>query len=238
MVTNPQATPVHGMTRNSLHVMSVVNDFKGLHKGEHNLLLDTANKLPPFQKLPPLPCNMKLGTIAWAKPKTMLSASVDHVIQQCLASVSNIQFALCGADDVRKGYIGCFGDGDGPYGSAPWGGSHTLLASLNTDGITHEQCAQAAGQAGYEVYALQGQGVCFMGTLADVAQMERTLDDATCSTTPCVAGIDCVPSVSKVYSIGGSTFHPSPVPAMGLRKSEHGMSCIYSASRLERKSNN
>ncbi len=110
----------------------------------------------------------------------------------------------CPADDVRKGYKGCFSDGSGPYDAPPWGGGRTLPATLNTNGLTHEQCAQAAAQAGYDVFAMQASGYCFMGTLADVAQMKQKLDDATCNTLPCVGGNpnDCLGLVNKVYFIG------------------------------------
>jgi hypothetical protein len=107
---------------------------------------------------------------------------------------------LC-TDDVRKGYRGCYGDGDGPYTLTPGGANRTLPATLNTDGLTHEQCAQAAGQAGYDVFALQASGSCFMGTIADVVKMKRTLPDATCSGIPCVAGTACGGMVNKVYLI-------------------------------------
>jgi hypothetical protein len=112
------------------------------------------------------------------------------------------------ADDVRRGYKGCFGDGEGPYSS--WGYSRTLPATLSSTGFTHEQCAQAAALPGYEVYALQVEGYCFMGTLDDVAQMKRKLDDSICSTTPCSGSgaVGCVGLVNKVYTVGGSFMFP------------------------------
>jgi hypothetical protein len=112
---------------------------------------------------------------------------------------------MSGADDVRKGYQGCFSDGDGPYTTLPWGSGRTLPAALDTNGFTHEQCALAAAQAGYDVYAMQSERYCFMGNLADVAQMKTKLDHTKCSTTPCVQvdGIGCIVMVNKVYSIGG-----------------------------------
>jgi hypothetical protein len=118
--------------------------------------------------------------------------------------VSHFLTGVFGADDVRKGYMGCYGDGDGPYTLTPSIASRTLPATLNTDGLTHEQCAQAAGQAGYDVFALQSSGFCFMGTFADVAQMKRKVADATCNTTPCVGGSGCINLVNKVYSLGAS----------------------------------
>jgi hypothetical protein len=100
--------------------------------------------------------------------------------------------------------MGCFADGDGPYETPPWGPRRTLPAALNTEGLTHEQCAQSAAQAGYEVYALQSHEYCFMGNLPDVAQMRTKLYDGKCSTTPDVqvGGIGCRGMVNNVYSIG------------------------------------
>jgi hypothetical protein len=103
------------------------------------------------------------------------------------------------ADDVRKGYKGCFGDGDGPYVTSPWGGGRTLPAALNTNGLTHEQCALSAALANFEVFGMQANGYCFMGTLADVAQMKQKLDDATCNSIPCTS---CNGNVNRVYSTG------------------------------------
>ncbi len=54
-----------------------------------------------------------------------------------------------------------------------------------------------------------------MGTLADVAQMKRKLDDATCSAIPCVG---CVGMVNKVYSIGESPMNPTDENNMVLGK--------------------
>jgi hypothetical protein len=70
-----------------------------------------------------------------------------------------------GADDVRKGYKGCFADLDGPYTVPPYGSSRTMPACLNTNRFTHEQCALAAAQAGYEVYAMQSRGFAAWGPL-------------------------------------------------------------------------
>jgi hypothetical protein len=80
--------------------------------------------------------------------------------------------------------------------------NRTLPGTLNTNGFTHEQCALAAAQAGYEVFSMQLDGYCFMGTLADVAQMKQQFDDATCNTVPCLGGVGCIVLLNKVYSIG------------------------------------
>jgi hypothetical protein len=101
-------------------------------------------------------------------------------------------------------YQGCFQDGSGPYEVRPWGSGRSLPAALSMTGITVEQCGQAAGVRGFEVFAVQEQGICFMGTLAHVAQMKQKLDDAACSTIPCAAGNGCTTKVNKVYSIGAT----------------------------------
>jgi hypothetical protein len=113
----------------------------------------------------------------------------DNKSRQSLCLLNSLSFA----DNPRKGYKGCYADGGGPY-SSPWGGGRTLPAYLSTDGLTVEQCAHAAALGNYEVFAMQYTGYCFLGTLADVAQMKGKLDDATCTTNP--------PSVNTVYSVG------------------------------------
>jgi hypothetical protein len=86
-----------------------------------------------------------------------------------------------------------------------------LPAALNTDGFTHEQCAQYAAQAGYEIFALQASGWCLMGTLADVANMQIKLNDYSSSTCPCVRSdeITCKGWVNKVFLIGALSSNPS-----------------------------
>jgi hypothetical protein len=74
-----------------------------------------------------------------------------------------------------------------------------LPAYLPTDGFTIEQCAYAAALGNYEVYAMQLTGFCFMGTLADVAQMKQKLDDTICTTNP--------PSVNTVYTVGACSVY-------------------------------
>ncbi len=69
-----------------------------------------------------------------------------------------------------------------------------MPVSLFSNGLPIEQCAHAAVLANYEVFAMQSSGYCFMGTLADVAQMKTKLDDATCTTNP--------GWVNTVYTIG------------------------------------
>jgi hypothetical protein len=114
--------------------------------------------------------------------------------------------AMFGADDVRSGYKGCYADGNGPYGSEAWGGGRTLPVSLRTNGLTREQCALAAALAGYDVFAMQASGYCFMGNLADVAEMKQKLADSSCSTNPCVDGVGCIGWINTVYTIGALPF--------------------------------
>jgi hypothetical protein len=113
-------------------------------------------------------------------------------------------FLMCGADDVRKSYMGCFSENDGSYIVPPWGGGHTLPACLNTNGFTLEHCALAAAQAGYEVYSIQDSGYCCMGTITDVLQMKTKYEESRCTTIPCYNGVGCIVRVHKVYVVGAS----------------------------------
>ncbi len=126
------------------------------------------------------------------------------------------------ADDVRKGYKGCYSDRNGPYVMSIWGNyPRTLPVALYVNELTHEQCAQAAGLAGYEVFALQGLGHCFMGTFADVDQMKQKFDDGVCNTTPCLVLDGCLGLVNKVYSIGAPSA-PRPLHGRAVSYLAHG----------------
>jgi hypothetical protein len=120
-------------------------------------------------------------------------------------------------------YQGCFKDGSGPYNTFPWGSTRTLPAALNTDGFTIEQCARAAALRGFEVFAIQATGYCFMGTLEDVARMTQRLDDGSCSNIPCVGDGNCDGWINKVYSIGAhSLFLVYTITMNCVYKSERG----------------
>jgi hypothetical protein len=97
-------------------------------------------------------------------------------------------------------------DGKGPYQTPPWTPEGRLLpAAAGTGGWTIDQCARAAAKRGFDVFGLEIDGVCFMGTLSDVAQMTSKADDATCSNVPCLRGLPCVGWALKVFSIGASS---------------------------------
>jgi hypothetical protein len=92
-----------------------------------------------------------------AQQPSILSVSIVNIVESLTSAFSH-------PDDVRKGYKGCFADGVGPYVTA-LGSGRTLPTGFYTKGVTHEQCAQYAAQAGYEVFALQDRGFCFTGPL-------------------------------------------------------------------------
>ncbi len=52
-----------------------------------------------------------------------------------------------------------------------------------------------------------------MGSFADVAQMTRKLDDATCATTPCINLDGCVSWVNKILSVGESFMNGKLAPS-------------------------
>ncbi len=134
------------------------------------------------------------------------SRTFDEKLHANNGNLHSLAWGMFYADDPRKGYLGCYGDGDGPYDTPYWGGKRTLPVSLYTWGMTHEQCAQAAALGSFDVFALQAGGHCFMGTLADVAQMKRKLEDATCAANAGWA--------NAVFSIGACPvycMYPAPL---------------------------
>jgi hypothetical protein len=110
-------------------------------------------------------------------------------------------------------YLGCFKEEaqSSPYGN----GLRALPVFLSRSGAwTVDQCAVAARDKGYPVFALQGYGLCFMGALADVSKMiaasKKTSDDS-CSALPCAqAGASCPASLNKVYFLEGTSHSVIP----------------------------
>jgi hypothetical protein len=74
-------------------------------------------------------------------------------------------------------------------------------------GVSLQECAAAARVRGFPVFALQGGGQCFFGSMADVARLHaaQKLTDDTCSMVPC-ANDDgsCPTNVNKVYLLMGA----------------------------------
>jgi hypothetical protein len=100
---------------------------------------------------------------------------------------------------------GCFWDGNGPYQVPAWSGGRLLPAALNGKLWTVDQCAREAAKRGFDAFGMEGDGQCFMGTMADVAKMTTTADDTACSNTPCLGGAPCIAWALKVFSIGRSS---------------------------------
>ncbi len=128
--------------------------------------------------------------------------------EYCLSQTLTKSFArLCATGLPGYTYLGCFKEEaqSSPYGN----GLHSLPVSLTRSGAwTVGQCAVAARDRGYPVFALQGYGLCFISAVADVAKMivasKNTTDDA-CLALPCAqAGASCPPSLNKVYFLEGN----------------------------------
>ncbi len=100
---------------------------------------------------------------------------------------------------------GCFMDGNGPYQTPPYTPAGRLLPAAIPGAWTVDQCAREAAKRGFDVFGIEVDGQCFMGSLADVAKMTTKVDDATCSNIPCLAGLPCVGWAIKVFSIGRSS---------------------------------
>jgi hypothetical protein len=100
---------------------------------------------------------------------------------------------------------GCILNRDGPYNAMPPANPGRYLpVVLRTAGWTVDQCAREAAKRGLDVFGLEVEGFCFMGTLADLPQMTQKLDDASCTNVPCVGAVNCVGWAMKVFSIGAS----------------------------------
>jgi hypothetical protein len=108
---------------------------------------------------------------------------------------------------VNHRYQGCYNDDSGPY----LDGTRTLPQVLDNyrTGVSLEECAAAARSRGFTVFALQGAGQCFFGSLADVARLQgsKKVPDSSCVDLPCSASAEnCPKRINKVYVLVG--VHP------------------------------
>jgi hypothetical protein len=75
-------------------------------------------------------------------------------------------------------------------------------------GVGMDDCARAARNRGFPVFALQGEGLCFFGSMADVARLQatqRNLSDALCNDLPCAASAaTCRGRTNKGYILLGT----------------------------------
>jgi hypothetical protein len=101
-------------------------------------------------------------------------------------------------------YQGCYNDNSGAY----LGGDRTLPQTYDNfrTGVGIDECAAAARSRGFPVFALQGKGLCFFGSMADVARIQASLKlyDDKCSSLPCPASAaTCPERINKVYVLIG-----------------------------------
>jgi hypothetical protein len=80
-----------------------------------------------------------------------------------------------------------------------------MPAGLDGKFWTVDQCAREAAKRGFDAFGMEVEGFCFMGTLADVAQMTPKADDATCNNVRCLGGAPCPGWALKVFAIGRSS---------------------------------
>jgi hypothetical protein len=74
-------------------------------------------------------------------------------------------------------------------------------------GVRVDECAAAARDRGFPLFALQGKGQCFFGSVADVARIpaSQKLADAACNDLPCPASAAiCPATTNKVYFLIGT----------------------------------
>jgi hypothetical protein len=107
-------------------------------------------------------------------------------------------------------YQGCYDDATGPFLG------RTLPQGLaNSTGFGLEECAAAARGRGFPLFALQGKGQCFFGSVADLARIQASqkLPDAECSNLPCPASAaTCRMTTNKVYVLIGMHACPGFCP--------------------------
>jgi hypothetical protein len=86
-----------------------------------------------------------------------------------------------------------------------------MYENLRT-GVGIDECAAAARSRGFPVFALQGKGQCFFGSMPDVARLQtsKKLSDDKCSSLPCPASAaTCPERINKVYFLIGAHTRPS-----------------------------
>ncbi len=75
-----------------------------------------------------------------------------------------------------------------------------------------EECATAARSRGFPLFALQGKGLCFFGSVADVQKSQQKVADGACNELPCAASAaTCLGYANKVYILIGAHI-PRGVP--------------------------
>jgi hypothetical protein len=92
-------------------------------------------------------------------------------------------------------YLGCYDDATGPFLG------RTLPQGLDgRTGVAVEECSAAARSRGFPLFALQGKGQCFLGSMADIARIQAygKLADAACNDLPCPASAVTCP-VTRHY---------------------------------------
>jgi hypothetical protein len=116
---------------------------------------------------------------------------------------------VIGAGSPGYTYLGCFRDvlQGSPYGD----GGDRAFPVLLFSRWTVDQCAAAARDRGFPVFAIQFRHDCWLGTVADVAKMiaaSQKTTDAACEPLPCAEGsATCPASLNKAYLLEGMPGH-------------------------------
>ncbi len=104
-------------------------------------------------------------------------------------------------------YQGCYLDTTGPFLG------RSLPQGLDgRTGVGVDECATAARSRGFPLFALQGKGLCFFGSVADVQMSQLRLGDGGCYDVPCPASAaTCSGYTNKVYMLIGEH---TPLPIL------------------------
>ncbi len=97
-------------------------------------------------------------------------------------------------------FQGCYLDTTGPFLG------RTLPQGLDgRTGVSIDECAAAARSRGFPLFALQGYGQCFFGSMADVQRSQQKIADGDCNGLPCPASAaTCLEYINKVYILIGA----------------------------------
>ncbi len=105
-------------------------------------------------------------------------------------------------------------------------------------GVGLDECAAAARSRGFPVFALQGYGMCFFGSMADVAlqQASQKLPDASCNNLPCSpSAASCSSYINKIYFLigAGKSFNSTMSLMEGARPYPGLVREIYPGSAVQ-----
>lgn len=129
-----------------------------------------------------------------------------HMLIALNAYTSTTQICRTCTGPLVYTYLGCYWDKSGPYQLGDVQRNLPALVEGRAD-FSMAECAAAARDRGYAVFALQYFGQCFLGSVADVTRMDGAslkVPDDMCVNVPCViSGSPCNGLFNRAFSLDG-----------------------------------